>query len=81
MSRRKRTRRETQRFFSVKGSTYAKIKAYAIDRGMSVASCIESWVHNHLDEAGVPEVDEDEVGPRPGTPGRGAKAHSGIKEF
>lgn len=71
--------RREPRFFSVKGTTYARVRAYADDRGMSVASCIEAWVHNHLDELGVPEATK--VGPRRGTPGRGAKAHSGVKEF
>jgi len=65
-----------RRFFSVKGSTHARLKLYAAITELPIAALVETWVHETLDQLGAPTPTS--VDPRPGIV---RKHHSGIREF
>ncbi len=49
-------RRTTRRSISVKGTTYLRLKDFALP-GKSMSGILEEWIHERLDAEGAPRTD------------------------
>jgi hypothetical protein len=47
------SKRQTRRAISVKGITYARLKAYCDEQARAISNLVEELINEKLDEAGV----------------------------
>ena len=53
-----------RRSISIKGTTYFRLKRWAVSQRRSVSGSLEEIIKHYLDDAGVAEADETDTRPR-----------------